>query len=257
VPDDTATVTVTVTNEVPTAGPGTITSISTVGFDPSTRTGTFNAATGNNLGDAPSAVTATGATLGSTSVVGTTVTYTPLATFFQGSDTFSYTITDADDETATNTVTVTIADALPTVAAATITTTADTASAPRTLTFTLGNGSAAQHPLTVSTAAANGTCALSSATAVTGTTVTYTPNAGYTGGDSCVITIIDENGTGDTATGTITITVNAAPGSGGGGGGGLLPGGSGAFDPWSLALLAGLPLLGRLRASRRRAAGNQ
>ena len=115
-PDDTATVTVTVTNAVPTAAPGTINSITTGGFDPSTRTGTFNAATGNNLGDAPSVVTASGATTGSVSVSGTTVTYTPNATFFQGTDTFSYTITDDDDETATNTVTVTIADASPTVA---------------------------------------------------------------------------------------------------------------------------------------------
>ncbi len=257
-PDETATVTVTVTNEVPTAGPGTI-SISTAGFDPTTRSGPFNAATGNNLGDAPSGVTAAGATTGTTSVSGTTVTYIPNATFFQGSDTFSYTITDVDDETATNTVTVTIADVSPTLAAASITTTADTASAPRALTFTLGNGSAAQHTLAVTTQGGNGSCALSSTTPVAGAAVTYTPTTpGYTGGDSCVVTITDENGSGDAVTGTVTVTVNAASSGGGGGNGGLLPGGSGAFDPWSLAFLAGLPMLGRLRASRRRqAAGNQ
>ncbi|MDH5255651.1 MAG: Ig-like domain-containing protein, partial [Gammaproteobacteria bacterium] len=256
-PTDTATVTVTVTNEVPTAGPGTINSISTAGFDPATRSGTFNAATGNNVGDPPSVVTASGATRGSTSIAGTTVTYTPSATFFQGSDTFSYTITDSDDETATNTVTVNIADALPTLTGASISTTAGTASAPRTLAFTLGNGAAAQHTLAVTTAAGNGSCALSGATPVSGTTLTYTPNAGYTGSDSCVVTITDENGSGDAATGTFTVTVSAAPG-GGGGAGGLLPGGSGAFDPWSLAFLAGLPLLGRFRGSRRGlAAGNR
>ena len=80
----------------------------------------------------------------------------------------------------------------------------------KALTFTAGNGSVAQHTLVVSTQAANGTCALS------GTSLTYTPNAGYTGADSCVVTITDENGAGQSATGTFTITVNAAGGGGGG-----------------------------------------
>jgi hypothetical protein len=256
VPDDTATVTVAVTNEVPTAGPGTITSISTAGFDPSTRTGTFNAA-GNNLGDAPSVVTADGATKGTVSVgtgiASTTVTYTPSATFFEGTDTFTYTITDSDDETATNTVTVTIADASPAVSDDTSTTGNANTTLNGSAAFTAGNGSVAQHTLSVLAPAANGSCVAS----VSGSNiaVAYTPNADYAGGDSCVVRLVDADG--DADDGTFSFTVRAAPG-GGGGAGGLLPGGSGAFDPWSLAFLAGLPLLGRLRSSRRRlTAGNR
>ncbi len=249
-------VTVTVSNTVPVAGAGAV-AISTAGFAPAARTGTFNAGTfaGNSLGNAPSTVTATNGTKGTTSIAGSVVTYTITdAAFFKGTDTFNYTITDADPgtpETATNTVTVTIADVSPTIAGGAITTTAGTPSAARALTITAGNGTVAQHTLAVSTAASNGTCALS------GTSLTYTPNGTYTGPDSCVVTVTDENGAGQSANATFAITVNAAPGGGGGGSGGLLPGGSGAFDPWSLLLLGSLPLLRRRRVSANRAINNQ
>jgi hypothetical protein len=249
-----ATVTVTVNNTVPVAGAGAI-SISTAGFAPAGRPGTFNAAAlaGNNLGNTPSTVTATNGAKGTTGVSGNIVTYTVTdATFFKGSDTFSYTITDADPgtpETATNTVTVTIADVSPTITGGTITTTEGTASAPKALTFTAGNGTVAQHTLVVSTQGTKGTCAIS------GTSVTYTPTGANTGSDSCVVTITDEDGAGQSANATFNITINAAGGGGNGGGsGGLLPGG-GSFDAWSLALLGSLPLLRRLRTARRRAAG--
>jgi len=140
---------------------------------------------------------------------------------------------------------VNIANLTPALADASISTAQDTASAPRALTITAGNGSVDQHTLAVTTAAANGTCALA------GTSLTYTPNAGYSGADSCVVTITDENGNGESDTGTFSITVTAAGGGGGGGNGGLLPGGTGAVDPWSLALLAGLPLLLRRRAQQK------
>ncbi len=240
-----ATVTVTVNNTVPVAGAGAI-AISTAGFAPDTRSGTFNAGTlaGNNLGNTPSTVTATNGTKGNTSVAGAVVTYSPGAAFFTGSDTFSYTITDADPgtaETATNTVTVTIANVLPTIAGGTITTSEGTPSAPRALTFTAGNGSLAQHTLVVSTQGTKGTCAIA------GTSLTYTPTGTNTGSDSCVVTITDENGAGQSDTGAFTITISAA--GGGGGSGGLLPGG-GSFDLWSLALLGCLPLLRRRRRAR-------
>ncbi|MEO7385327.1 MAG: Ig-like domain-containing protein [Gammaproteobacteria bacterium] len=246
------TVTVTVNNAIPVAGNGGVT-ISTQGSAPGTATGTFNAGTfaGNNLGNTPSVVTASQGTTGATSVSGNVVTYTPATTFFSGTDTFTYTITDADGETAMGTVTVTISDLTPALADGTITTTEGTASAPKALVITAGNGSVAQHTLTVSTQATNGSCALS------GTSVVYTPNAAYTGGDSCVVTITDENGAGDSDTGTFTITVNAAGGGGGGGSGGLLPGGSGAVDPWSLSLLAGVAMLARRRVARQNAATKQ
>ncbi|MEO8445422.1 MAG: Ig-like domain-containing protein [Gammaproteobacteria bacterium] len=247
----TGTVTVTVNNSIPVAGMGSIT-ISTAGSAPGSATGTFNAGTlaGNNLGNAPSVVTATNGTKGNTSVAGSVVSYTPSGTFFKGTDSFSYTITDSDPgspETATNTVNVTINDVSPTITGGSISTAASTASVPRALTFTPGNGSLAQHTLLVSTQATNGSCAL------TGTSLTYTPTGAYTGPDSCVVTLTDEEGAGQSANATFTITVNAA--GGGGGGGGLLPGGGGAVDPWSLALLGSLPLLRRLRARRRAQAG--
>lgn len=240
---DTGTVTVTVNNTVPVAG-NTAIAVSTQGAAPDTVSGTFNAATlaGNSLGNTPSTITTSAIVNGTASVSGNVVTFTPNATFFKGTGSFDYTITDSDPgtpESDTGTVTVNIADLTPALADATVTTNEDTASAPRALTITAGNGSVAQHTLAVSTQAANGTCALS------GTNLTYTPNGGYSGPDSCVVTITDENGAGQSDTGTFTITVNAV--GGGGGGGGLLPGGTGAVDPWSLALLASLPLLLRRR----------
>jgi len=250
---DTATVTVTVNNAIPVAGNGTVT-ISTQGSAPGSAPGNFNAATfaGNNLGNAPSVITATQGTNGATTVSGNVVSYTPAATFFSGTDTFDYTITDGDPgtpESDTGTVTVNIPNVTPAVAGGAITISQNTTSAPRALTITLGNGSLAQHTVAVSTQAANGNCAL------TGTSLTYTPNAGHVGTDSCVVTVTD--GDGDPANATFTITINAAGGGGGGGGGGLLPGGS-AFDAWSLALLGALPLLARRRDSRQRVrAGNR
>lgn len=246
----TATVTVTVNNAVPVAGDAPM-AISTAGLAPgAATTGSLNAATfpGNSLGNAPNTVTATDGANGTTSVSGTVVTYTPTGTFFAGSDTFTYTITDSDPgtaETDTGTVTVTIADVTPAVADGAITTAQDTAAAAFALGITLGNGSQAQHGVAVTTDAANGACALA------GTSVTYTPDAGYSGADSCVVTITD--GDGDSDTGTLTITVTPADDGGGGvGGGGLLPGGGGSLDGLTLALLAGATAW---MARRRRVAG--
>ncbi len=86
----------------------------------------------------------------------------------------------------------------------------------------------------------NGSCTLSAADA-TGT-LTYTPNAGYTGADSCILSLTDGDGDdpADTDTATIDITVNAADDI-------TLPGGSSSMDLWSLSLLGSLPLLMRRR----------
>ncbi len=238
----TATVTVTVNNAVTVAGDLPL-AISTAGSAPGSVTGSFNAATfaGNNPGNTPTTIGATNGTKGTTGIAGNVITYTPASTFFKGSDTFTYTLTDADPgtaETDTGTVTVTIADVSPTLADASITTAADTASAARALSYTLGNGSLAQHLLAVSTAAANGTCAL------TGTSLTYTPNAGHSGTDSCMVTLTDEDGDGQSDIGTFSITVTDS-GGGGSSSGADLPGGSGSLDIWGLALLAGLSWLRR------------
>ena len=244
-PNDTANILVTVTNSVPVANDGNASAISTVGTAPAGRTATFTSpGAGGSLGNA--GVTTAGAgSKGTTSVVGNVITYTITdAAFFVGSDTYIYTVTDADgaasDETDTGIVTVTIADVNPVVADGAITTTADTASAAFAPTITAGNGSPAQHTLAVTTNGAHGSCVLSPAT--TAGTVVYTPVAGYTGADSCVLTLTDGDGDADTA--TINITVNAAGGSGSGGGA-YLPGGGGALDLWSLSFLTGLVWLRR------------
>lgn len=227
---DTADITVTVTNTVPVANAASI-SISTVGADPASKTGTLNVASvaSNVVGNLPATVTATVPAKGAVSVSGTTLTYTPAASFYAGSDTFDYTITDADGETATATVTVNIPEATPALATISITTAAGTASLARTLNITAGNGPLAQHTLAVQTNGTGGSCTLS------GTSVTYTPNAGFSGSDSCVISVTDKAS--HSATGTVNVTVTAAAGGGGGGASNVLPGGNGALDIWSLALL--------------------
>ena len=182
-------------------------------------------------------IVATAGASGTTSVAGNVITYTPGATFFAGSDTYTYTITDLDGETSTSpNVTVTIADVAPTIADGAITTDAGTASAAFAPTITAGNGSPAQHTLAVTTVAAHGSCVVSPGNA-TGTVI-YTPNAGYTGADSCVLTLTD--GDLDIDTGTISVTVNAVDSI-------KLPGGSSSMDLWSLSLLGSLPLLMRRR----------
>lgn len=248
---DSAVVTVTVSNATPVAGDASVT-ISTAGVAPgSGTTSAFNAGTfaGNNLGNQPTVVTATAGATGTTSVTGNVVTYTPNNNFFAGTDSYDYTITDSDPgtaETATGTVTVTIPDVLPAIGDGSITTTSGVASAPFNLSITLGNGSSVQNVRALTGQASNGNCVLSAS----GTSVTYTPNGGYVGGDSCTVTITD--GDGDTDTGTLNITVNAAAG-GGGGGGPQLPPSSGSLDLWSLALLGGLVWLRRNRRATVRA----
>ena len=238
---DTANILVAVTNSVPVANDGNASAISTLGNAPAGRTATFTSpGAGGSLGNA-GVTTAGNGTRGSTGVAGNLITYTVTdAAFFVGSDTFTYTVTDADgaasDEVDTGTVTVTIADVTPVIADGAIITDADTASAALPLTITAGNGSATQHTLAVTTNGTNGSCALSAANA-TGTVI-YTPNAGYTGADSCVLTLTD--GDGDTDTATINVTVNAVASI-------TLPGGSSSMDLWSLSLLGSLPLLLRRR----------
>ena len=195
-------------------------------------------------GQLPSAVTATDGATGTTSIQRSTpITYTPDADFFAGTDTYTYTITDPADFSDTGTVTVTIPDETPTLADGSITTTAGVASPQVPLVITYGNGSQAQNPVTVSTQAANGSCAR----AGLGHHGTYTPNAGFSGGDSCVLTITDEDGgRAESDTGTFSVTVSG--GGGGGGGGPQLPaGGSSSLDLWSLSLLAGVSWLRRRR----------
>ncbi len=238
VDSDQGTITITVAaNALPVAPDGSI-SISTQGAAPGAGTaGNVIVANlpGYVAGNTPSvvAIVAPLAANGTAAVTGTTIRFTPATTFFVGTDTINYSITDADSDTDSGVITVTIDDVNPALSDGTITTDQDRASSALSLGITPGNGSVAQHTLAVSTQAANGTCNL------TGTSVTYTPAAGYFGSDSCVVTITDGNG--DTDTGALTITVNQVSDDL------KLPGGGSAVDPWSLAFLGALPLLRRRR----------
>jgi hypothetical protein len=236
---DQGTITITVAaNALPVAPDGGIT-ISTQGAAPGPGTaGSVNVSglPGYVAGNTPSVVSITtfpNAANGTASVTGTTIQFTPAATFFTGTESIGYTITDSDTDTDTGVITVTIADVNPALSDGTITTDQDRTSSALSLGITPGNGSVAQHTLAVSTQAANGACNLS------GTSLTYTPAADYFGPDSCVVTITDANG--DADTGTISITVDQVSGNL------RLPGGGSAVDPWSLALLGALPLLRRRR----------
>jgi hypothetical protein len=248
----TGVVTVTVNNTVPDAVAGATSAISTQGSAPAGKTGTFTApGAGGSLGNAPSVVTVTvQGTKGNAVAAGNVITYTVTDTaFYSGADSFTYTITDADGETDSAVVTVTIPDLTPTVAGDAATTGNQDTTLNGTGAFTAGNGSVAQHALTVQTQALSGTCVPS----VSGSNiaVAYTPNAGFTGSDSCVVRLAD--GEGDFDDGTYNFTVNAS-GGGGGGGGASLPSGSG-FDLWSLSLLAGVSWLRRKRLLRPRQNG--
>ncbi len=130
-----------------------------------------------------------------------TFTYTPDADF-NGTDGFTYTVTDSDGETAVGTVTITVTpvdDADPTAGADSFTTDEDT-SVSGTVA---GNDSVGvDTPATWSklTDPSNGTLVLNA-----DGTFTYTPNADFHGTDGFTYMVTDSDG--ETATATVTITV--------------------------------------------------
>jgi len=150
-------------------------------------------------GDTLTVVSATQPTNGATVVnADNTVSYTPNANF-NGADTFVYTLSDGNlTATATVTVNVTPVNDAPVAVNDTATTTAGDA----VVVPVLANDSDVDgDALTVTavTNPGNGTAA------ITGSSVTYTPNVGFTGTDTFSYTISD----GDlTATASVTVTVN-------------------------------------------------
>lgn len=137
---------------------------------------------------------------GTATVSGNSVTYTPKANF-NGTDTFTVTVTDKAGLSATQTVTVNVAavNDAPTFAAATqaVDVTED---APKDVTLAATDVDGDTLTYTAATAS-KGTVAIS------GSKLTYTPNADYNGADSVVVTASD--GKGGTATQTINFTVKA------------------------------------------------
>lgn len=136
---------------------------------------------------------------GTVSVSGNVVTYTPKANF-NGTDSFTVTVTDKAGLTATQTVKVNVAavNDAPTFATATqAVSVAEDATATVTLAATdVDTGDKLTY---TASAASKGTVTIS------GATLTYKPNADYNGTDSVVVTVSDGNG--GTATQTINFTV--------------------------------------------------
>ena len=152
------------------------------------------------------ALTVTGATNGAhgTTAVNsaTTVTYTPAANY-TGSDSFTYSISDGHGGTASAMVAVTVTGGGGPVAANDSATTAENTPSQPIAVLANDTGSYAL-TVTGATNGAHGTTVVNS-----GTTVTYTPAANYTGSDSFTYSISD--GHGGTASATVAMTVNAPP----------------------------------------------
>ncbi len=203
---DTATVAVTITpvNDAPIAGDDSIT------------TNEDTAATNVNVRANDSDVEGTALTITAVTqpangaVVingGTTVTFTP-APNFNGSTSFTYTVSDGSlTDTATVSVTVNAVNDAPNAVADSITTDEDTQSTAVNLLANDTDVDAGQTlSITASSTPTKGTLTF------TGGSVKYQPNANATGNDSFTYTISDGNGGTDTATVAITITaVNDAP----------------------------------------------
>jgi hypothetical protein len=137
---------------------------------------------------------------GTVTFSGGSVTYTPNANF-NGSDSFTYTVSDGNGGTAMATVSVTVnpVNDVPVANNDSATTNEDT---PVTVNVVANDTDVENETLTVSavTQGANGTVTFA------GGSVTYTPNANFNGSDSFTYTVSDGNG--GTATATVSVTVN-------------------------------------------------
>lgn len=130
---------------------------------------------------------------------GASVTYTPAANY-NGPDSLTYTLSDGQGGTATGTVTITVTavNDLPVAVADTATSTTGAV----TIAVLANDTDADGNTLSISavTQGAHGNVVIS------GTSVIFTPTAGFSGTDTFTYTVSD--GT-DTATGTVTVTVVA------------------------------------------------
>jgi hypothetical protein len=131
-----------------------------------------------------------------------TVSYTPAANY-NGSDSFSYTISDGRGGSATANVSVTVSavNDAPTLAGDSATTSRNTA----VVINVLGNDSDADGDSLTVTSVAPG-MARSAVTVNADGTIRYKPRPGYTGADSFTYTVSDGHGGVSTATVNVTVT---------------------------------------------------
>ncbi|RYI99728.1 MAG: tandem-95 repeat protein, partial [Actinomycetales bacterium] len=129
-------------------------------------------------GAAVSVATPTLPTNGTVTVSGTSITYTPAAGY-AGPDSFTYTATNAGGTSAPATATITVSPP-PAPIAGPVSVTVAASSGANPVTLNLSGGAAVS--VATPTPPANG------AVSVTGTSITYTPTAGYSGADSFTYT---------------------------------------------------------------------
>ncbi|UJB65763.1 IPTL-CTERM sorting domain-containing protein [Acidovorax sp. YS12] len=155
-----------------------------------------NAITLNITGGTPASVAvASGASHGTATASGTSIIYTPTASY-TGNDSFTYTATNAGGTSAPATVTITVNPQAPVANAVSATVAYNSSANPITLNITGGTPTS----VAVASGAGHGTATAS------GTSITYTPTASYTGNDSFTYTATNAAGT--SAPATVTITVN-------------------------------------------------
>jgi VCBS repeat-containing protein len=128
-------------------------------------------------------------------------TYNPNANY-NGGDSFVVTVSDGNGGTTTSTITIGVTPVNDAPVASNLNLTTDE-DIPITRTISANDPDGDTLTYTTIGSPTNGTVVLNSATG----TFTYTPNAGYSGSDSFVVSISDGNG--GTTTSTVTIGINA------------------------------------------------
>jgi hypothetical protein len=145
---------------------------------------------------------------GTAAVISSAVLYTPAAGY-NGSDSFSYTVSDGHGGSATASVSVTVTAPPPPPPNRPPVAANDSATTPQdtgvNVSVLANDSDPDSDPLTVDsvTAPANG------AAVVNGTTVRYTPAGGYSGPDAFSYTVSD--GHGGTASASVAVTVTPSP----------------------------------------------
>lgn len=141
---------------------------------------------------------------GSVTTDGVTVTYTPAANF-NGTDTFTYVVSDGRGGTDTGLVTISVTPVNDAPVAVDDNATVTQDSGAKIINVLANDNDIDGGLLTVSLASS--TTAKGGSVTTNGDTVSYTPAAGFVGTDSFDYTITDDGGL--TATATVTVEVNA------------------------------------------------